>query len=133
MRYLTWTLISITVATVLFLATQYLASERIEVITLTTLDEAGDSHETRLWVVDHGSYQYLRAGADSGWYQRLMANPIVWVQRQDRQSAYEAVPDQDKTAVVNQLMNEKYTWGDDFFALLMDQTTLIPVELRPAM
>ena len=52
----------------LFVVLERLAAERVEVVELHTLDEAGEPVTTRLWIVDDEGYQYLRVGSDgSGW------------------------------------------------------------------
>jgi len=111
---------------------QIVASERVDVIVLKTLDENADYVETRLWVVDHDGMQYLRAGADSGWYLRMKANPEVFMTRKNKEAKYQAVENSSKVAVINQLMNEKYTWGDDVIGLMVgSRTDAIPMELHP--
>ena len=57
---------------------QLIASERVEVVELHTLNIEGEEIITRLWVVDYGGYQYLRVGADgSGWFDRLREVEMV--------------------------------------------------------
>ena len=87
--------------------------------------------KTRLWIVDAAGYQYLRASADAGWYQRLVANPRISVERDGQRRAYVAVPDPGETLALNQLMNSKYTWEDGIISYMTDRTQSIAVELRP--
>ncbi len=64
----------LTAAFILFagvMALQIVASERVEVVEVKTLDHKGEVATTRLWIIDHEGKQYLRAGADSGWYLRM--------------------------------------------------------------
>lgn len=53
---------------IIVFATQMLFSELgSEIVELHTLDDTGQSHTTRLWIVDHEGTPYLRAGmASSG-------------------------------------------------------------------
>lgn len=62
---------------VLFMIVQTLASERVEVVALHTLDAKGETITTRIWVADHDGYQYLgrlllRHGA--GWKEGIDPN-----------------------------------------------------------
>ena len=132
MKILYWSL-----ATLLFLAIgvfglQYVASERVEVVQLHTLDANGEELTTRLWVVDDEGYQYLRAGdTDSGWAARLLASPSFALTRHGGQLRYVAVVRPDKRQRINDLMQAKYTWGDTVIALLVgDRDSAMPLELH---
>ena len=116
-----------------FAIVQTIASERVEVVELTTTDEGGRESTTRLWIVDHDGVEYLRAGADNaGWFARLEERPEIRVRRGERVSEYEAVPRPEKRQIVNDLMLEKYTWGDSFFATVFGgRDVSVPVELHP--
>ena len=115
-----------------FAVLQTLASERVEVVELFTVDEDGAEVVTRLWIVDHEGRPFLRVAASgSGWYARLQAQPDIHVRRDDQVLAYRAVPDQAKSEIVNRLMRDKYTWGDAFFATVFgSREGSIPIELR---
>ncbi len=110
---------------------QIVASERVEVVEVKTLDDKGELVSTRLWIVDHEGKQYLRAGPDSGWYLRMKANPEVLMTRNDVEGKYQAVESKPMMDHVNKLMNEKYTWGDDVIGAMMGRTDAIPMELQP--
>jgi hypothetical protein len=127
-----WTLGSLVGVMVLLLIVQTLASERIEVVELHTLDENGETVTTRVWVADHDGYQYLRVGGDgSGWFTRLQANKTVQVTRGDATKTYETLTRPDKSDLINGLMQEKYTWGDNFFATMFGgREGSIPIELH---
>ena len=80
----------LTAAFILFagvMALQIVASERVEVVEVKTLDNKGEVATTRLWIIDHEGKQYLRAGADSGWYLRMKANPNITMTRDGSRSA----------------------------------------------
>lgn len=132
MKYLLWALaLPLTLALVL-LAVQTLASERVEVVELTTTDASGEAITTRLWVVDDEGYQYLRVGeGGSGWFTRIQENPEFSLQRGGVTASYTAVQRPDKSRKINDLMYEKYTWGDDFFAAVLGgREGSIPIELH---
>lgn len=115
-----------------FFTLQYLASERVEVVELHTVDTKGETVTTRLWVVDHDGRAYLRVGAGgSGWYARLTANPDVRLTRRGKTRAYLAVARPEKSEIINDLMQQKYTWGDSFIATVLGgRDGSIPVELQ---
>jgi hypothetical protein len=118
---------------VALLITVQIASERVEVVDLLTVDENGDTVSTRLWLVDDDGFQYLRAGnTASSWYSRIQANADIAVTRNNETLRYTTLDRSDKRARINQLMNEKYTWGDDFMAMIAgSRDGGIPVELHP--
>ena len=113
---------------------QLIASERVEVVELHTLNNGGEEIITRLWVVDDDGYQYLRVGADgSGWFDRLQAAEMVDITRNDRRYSYSWTTRQSKSAQINELMREKYGWGDSFIGHLTGgRDGSIPIELRLA-
>lgn len=127
-----WVCASILGLTLAFVIAQTLASERVEVVEVFTMDDGGEELVTRLWVVDHEGYQYLRVGADgSGWFSRLQKKPDIRVGRDDQVLPYRAVPNPEKSEIVNRLMRDKYTWGDAFFATLFGgREGSIPIELH---
>lgn len=53
-----------------FGALNYLASERVEVVTLHTVDATGQPQDTRIWTVDREGSAFIRARHGSGWYAR---------------------------------------------------------------
>ena len=110
-----------------------IAAERVEVVELHTLDESGETVTTRLWLVDDEGYQYLRVGGDgSGWFSRIQASDSIEVTRNGTTASYEVVLRQDKSDRINDLMQEKYTWGDSFIgALVGSRENSIPIELHP--
>ena len=133
MKIIAWFVGGLLGIAVLFMLVQTLASERVEVVELHTVDEVGAPVTTRLWVMDHEGYQYLRVGADvSGWFTRLQANKTVKLTRGDTTATYETLLRPDKSALINRLIQEKYTWGDNFFAAVFGgREGSIPIELQP--
>ena len=101
-----------------------------EVVTLTTNDAQGAERTTSLWVVDHGGFEYLRAGnPESSWYERLVADPKVSVERGGEVRRYTAEPAPDRTPDVNALMAEKYGWADRLVGLIRGDS--VAVRLMP--
>jgi len=133
MKYLLWAIgVPIGLALV-FLLLQTLASERVEVIDLYTTDELGETQTTRLWVMDDEGYQYLRVGAGgSGWFDRILQNGEIEVGRNGATASYTVIQRLDKSERINEMMQEKYTWGDTFFATVLgSRDGSIPLELHP--
>jgi hypothetical protein len=126
--YLIGTLIAIIV---LVFASQMVASESAEVVVLTSQGPDGPE-ETRLWVVDHQGVQYLRASPDSGWYQRLVAEPDALLARGSETRGYRTEARLDLAGEVNGLMQEKYGWRDTYIDLLIGgRDDAVPVALIP--
>jgi hypothetical protein len=132
MKILIWIIGILLGIVALFGIAQTIASERIEVIELRTTDEMGETVITRLWIVDHDGYQYLRVGGDgSGWYSRLQANKQIKVTRAEATKTYQTLSRPDKSDIINLLMQDKYTWGDSFFATMFGgREGSIPIELH---
>ena len=133
MKYVLWAIGVPASLALVFLAVQILASERVEVIDLFTTDELGEMQTTRLWVMDDEGYQYLRVGADgSGWFDRVLQNGEIKVGRNGTTASYTVVQRADKSERINDMMQEKYTWGDTFFATILgSRDGSIPLELHP--
>lgn len=132
MVYVRYLLAAVIGMVVLVFLMQLIASETGEVVVLTTQTAEGEK-ETRLWVVEQNGTQYLRAGGDSGWYQRLVAAPDVRVTRSGVEAAYRAEPQPAEAAAVNRLMREKYGWRDVIIEVLVGgRDDAIAVALQPA-
>ncbi len=133
MKYVLWFFCGLLVLAALFGLAQYVASERVEVVVLETLDEAGEPQITRLWIVDDEGYQYLRVGTGgSGWFSRIQANETIKVTRNEETQTYTTVLRKDKSERIDQLMREKYTWGDEFIYLVAyGDAGSIAIELHP--
>ncbi len=132
MKFVYWSA-GILIAIILSLvAAERIAADRIEVVELHTLDEAGIEVITRLWVVDDEGFAYLRVGSDgSGWFDRLRENDNFDVTRNDVRQTYRAVMRNDKSDQINTLMQSKYTWGDSLIGLLVgSREGSIPIELH---
>lgn len=109
---------------------EVIAAESGEVVVLTTRDAAGESHDTRLWVVEHEGHAWLRAGASvQGWYQRLLEEPEVEVERSGSRGTYAAVPVPAKRDAIDDLMREKYGWADTYIGMLFGRDDAVPIRL----
>ncbi|MEM8766133.1 MAG: hypothetical protein AAGE43_01715 [Pseudomonadota bacterium] len=132
MKYLLYTLGTLLGLVVLVFALQFVASESGEVVVLGS-DSAEGLKETRLWVVEIDGVQYLRAGPDSGWYQRLLENPAATLRRADVTDAYTAQTQMAQAETLNALMREKYGWGDVVIEYLVGgRDEAVPVAMIPA-
>ena len=119
---------------IILFCTQFLASERIEVVKLYTFDETSTEVATRLWVADDGGYQYLRVGADGAeWFARLQLQEVVDLTRNGRRYKYTWALREEKSQKINLLMREKYGWSDSFIGILTGgRENSTPIELRLA-
>lgn len=111
---------------------QGVASESGEVVLVRTTDDAGGTHETRVWIVDDEGTSWLRAGRDAaGWYTRLAARPEIEVVRGGETLRVRALPEPDRRARVNELMREKYGWADAYISFLVMRGGSVPIRLVP--
>jgi hypothetical protein len=109
---------------------QIVASESGEVVVITTRDATGIARDTRLWVVDHDGSAWLRSGSTtSGWYQRLIDNPKITIQRSDTSFTAIAEPRTEVKATIDGLMNDKYGWADDYIGMLYGRGGAVPIRL----
>jgi len=112
MRYLLW-LVGIVLGLALIIGgLQVVASERVEVVQLHTINEAGEEVVTRLWVVDYDGHAYLRGDTDSGWFKRLQSSGRFTLTRGEQAGDFTHTMKNENIATINELMREKYTWGD---------------------
>jgi hypothetical protein len=97
---------------------QIVASETGEVVVLTSTGPDGEQ-DTRLWLVEIEGVPYLRAQADSGWYQRLQASPVATLERAGNRTSRRAESHPPQAAEVNRLMRAKYGWRDVYIAWMV--------------
>jgi hypothetical protein len=103
-----------------------------EIVTLETRDSEGQTHATRLWVVDHEGAAWLRSGMPtSAWYVRLVSNPNVQVTRDGSTQRYRAEPIHDPAVRdrIHALVAEKYGFSESFVAATRDGTLSVPIRL----
>ena len=132
-KVLKWIFLGLLIVGATFAGLERLAAERIEVVELIAANEAGEKRITRLWVVDDEGMAYLRVGADgSGWYDRILMNDSVEVVREGVTAEYRVQARPEKSARINELMQQKYTWGDTLIGLMVGgREGSIPLELQP--
>ncbi len=133
MRKIGRALAYVLVAIVLFFGLIMLASESGEVVVLSTADERGAIHETRLWVVEHDGALWLRAGVpSSAWLARLRRSPEVVVVRAGVRRRFRAIPSEDVAVrdAINARIAEKYGWAESLISVTRDGSSSIPVRLQ---
>ena len=112
MKYILW-LVGIVLGLALIIGgLQVAASERVEVVQLHTINEAGEEVVTRLWVVDYDEHAYLRGDTDSEWFKRLQSSSTSTLTRGDQTGGFTHTVKNENIDTINELMREKYTWGD---------------------
>lgn len=117
---------------------QVVAAEGIEVVVIHTVDEAGEPHETRIWILEDEGRTYVRGGA-GGWTSRATATPEVVIERGDERLEVLGVlqTDDGVRRRVNRLFREKYGWRDAFISMLIgdparEGAVVIEVVPRPS-
>lgn len=119
MKYVLWIVGILVVLVAAMIGLQMAASERVEVVELITMDENGAPATTRLWVVDHQGSPYLRGESQSGWFQRLQSQELVEMTRNGETLSYRHELQNDQISAINQLMRDKYTWGDEVIEFMV--------------
>lgn len=121
-------------AALLFLVVglEMIAAESGEVVVLQTRAGPGQTHDTRVWIVDEGGTQWLRAGnPQSGWLLQIQQDPAVEVERGGQRSAYTAVPNPAVREQINPLFAAKYGWADAYIGALFGRDDATPIRLDP--
>ena len=133
LKVLKWIFLGLLIVGAAFAGLERLAAERIEVVELIAANDAGEKQITRLWVVDDEGLAFLRVGADgSGWYDRILMNDSVEVVRDGVTAQYRVQARPEKSVRINELMQQKYTWGDRLIGqMLGGREGWIPLELQP--
>ena len=115
---------------VVLVALLFAASESGEVVVLTSVDESGAFHETRVWIVDLDDGTYLRAGtAEQGWLERVRARPLVILERGGEQREVRLVVATDMTAAVNAHMAHKYGVADMVVGALVPRSNAVALRV----
>ena len=112
---------------------QMVASESGEVVVMRTF--IGDeTQEVRLWIVDDQGVSWLRSGQpEAGWYQRVLENPDIQVERGSDLYEYRAFPMEGgpKAAHINALMLYKYGWAEQVIGMMIDRSNSVAIRLDP--
>ena len=116
-----------------FVAGIFLASETGgEVVVLRTSDAAGETQETRLWIVQVDGADYLRAGnPQSSWLVRLRESPEVEVERAGVSAPYRAELVPEMSPKVDAMIAEEYGLADRYIGLIRSEGESIAVRLDP--
>lgn len=110
------------------------ALEGREVVVLRTHAPDGSTRETRTWIADDGGAVWIEAAvAERPFFQHLLANPAVELERNGTLRAYRAgpVPNPDGHVRIRTLLAQKYGWADWWVGLLQDTSRSIAVRLEP--
>jgi hypothetical protein len=87
---------------------------------------------TRLWVVDYDGHAYLRGDTDSDWFKRLRTSERFTLIRDAVPNEFTHKVKNQNIDIVNKLMREKYTWGDQVVELAMgNRAGSNAIELTP--
>ena len=132
MKYILW-LVGIILGLALIIGgLQVVASERVEVVQLHTITEAGEEVVTRLWVVDYNGHAYLRGDNDSEWFKRLQSSRKFTLIRGEQTGDFTHRVKNENIDTINELMREKYTWGDRVIEIATSsRATSNAIELTP--
>lgn len=138
MKTLLRVVLGLVVVVVLLGILQVVAAEGIEVVVVHTIDDTGEPHETRIWILEDQGKVYIRGG-EGGWTSRVAANPEIAL---ERDGGFEQVTgvvqiDDGIRRHVNRLFREKYGWRDAFISMLIadpgrEHAVVIEVVPRPS-
>ena len=119
MKYILWPVGMLFGIALIIAVLQIAASERVEVVQLQTIKGGGEEVVTRLWVVDYDGHAYLRGDTDSDWFKRLQSSERITLIRGAVPYEFTHKVKNQNIDIVNKLMREKYTWGDQVVELAM--------------
>jgi hypothetical protein len=109
---------------------QGIAAESGEVVVVRTQVGAGNSQETRLWIVDDAGASWLRAGtAAASWLAHIETQPEIEVVRGDETLLVRGVLERERRRRTNELMREKYGWADAYITFLFSRGDSVPIRL----
>lgn len=101
-----------------------------EVIVLRTENPDRGWLETRLWIVDDGTFSWLH-GADSEWMRNLKARPVVEIERGGKTHRYRAHAVPGPHPEVHELLRAKYGVADRWVRFVgPDDESTAPVRLE---
>ena len=119
MKYILWPVGMLFGIALIIAVLQIAASERVEVVQLQTIKRGGEEVVTRLWVVDYDGHAYLRGDTDSDWFKRLQSSERITLIRGAVPNEFTHKVKNENIDIVNELMREKYTWGDQVVEVAM--------------
>jgi hypothetical protein len=122
------------VAALAFGAVTLFALEGREVVIVHTRAADGTERQTRTWIADRDGDAWIEAATpERPFYQQLLAQPEVEIERGGVERRYRAVPvpnPQGHVDIRTQLA-EKYGWADAWIGLLTDTSDSIEIRLEP--
>jgi hypothetical protein len=133
-KRLAWVGAGLLAAGLLFGAVTLDALEGHEVIVLHTRAPDGTARATHAWVADDGGALWVEAAfAERPFFQHLLANPEVDVDRGGITRRYRAapVPNPEGHLRIRALLAQKYGWADCWVGLLQDTSQSVAVKLEP--
>jgi hypothetical protein len=110
------------------------ALEGHEVVVLRTRAADGAWRGTRTWVADDDGAVWIEAAvAERPFFQQLLADPNVELDRGGRVQRYRAEPQPNPEGHerIRGLLAEKYGWADWWVGLLQDTSGSIAIRLVP--
>lgn len=110
------------------------ALEGYDVLVLHTHAPDSTLRATHTWVADEGDTLWVEAAfPERPFYQHLLANPQVEVERAGAVRRYRAtpVPNPDGHIRIRTLLAAKYGWADRWVGLLQDTSRSVAVRLVP--
>ena len=121
-------------AALIFAAITLYALEGHEVVVVRTRTPNGATRETRTWVADEdGAVWVESATPERPFFQQLLANPDVQLERAGTERRYHAVPvpNPEGHERIRALLAQKYGWADWWIGLLTDTSRSVAVRLEP--
>ena len=128
-RTLVWALCAVG----LYYGWQALGRSMDEVATLYAPGVGTDDHYTRLWVVEHRPYLWIRAEKPNRrWLPAVRGNPNVTLTRHGERVAYRAFVHEDAASIafVDGLFRRKYGFADTAREYLTKRQS-VPIRLEP--
>jgi F420H(2)-dependent quinone reductase len=110
------------------------ALEGHDVAVLYTYAPDGTPRATRTWVAADGDTLWVEAAfPERPFYQQLLANPEVEVERGGIVRRYRArpMPNPDGHTRIRAMLADKYGWADRWVGLLQDTSASVAVKLEP--
>lgn len=121
-------------AVVVFVAITMVALEGREVVVVRTRGAQGVTHETRIWIADYeGGAVIEAANPERPFYQDLLQEPVIELQRQGYTSRYRAtvLPQPGGHELIRRLLRQRYGWADWWIGLIADTSQSLGIKLEP--
>ena len=107
-----------------------------EEVDIETRSQAGETHRTIIWIVEHDGEIYIRSyrGTRGRWYREALENPAVAIHVGGRRIAATAVSATDPASVeaCSDGLRAKYPRSQSLRAMLVDDVLPTTLRLVPA-